>query len=139
MFTKIVTFLRSDSEWLPHIGDYDTYNFRYTIIDGGQNERPEVKLNIQEQSVKVKISRSTQKQWGLIKPDPNLDKIMFQYAIDMVSQKIQNDTLRKDEEVVLYQNAPRECPYDPEMIQIKFDTALEFQVIRPFGFNTQNN
>jgi hypothetical protein len=38
-------------------------------------------------------------------------------------------------EVVLFNEAPHKCPYDPEKIQLKFGVPLEFQVIRPLGFN----
>ena len=134
MASKIVTFSRADSEWLPHIGDSDTCIFRYTIVEGEAKGKPEDKSYTQEQSVKVKISRSTQNAWGLIKPDPNLDKVMFQYALDLVTRKIQDGNLKTDEEVVLFDEAPQKCPFDPEKIQFKFSVPLEFQVIRQLGF-----
>jgi len=126
MASKIVTFSRTDSEWLPHIGDYDTYIFRYTVVESELMGKPE--------SVKVKISRSTQTAWGFMRPDSNLDKVMFQFALDLVARKVQDSTLRTDEEVVLFNDAPQKCPYDPEKIQFKFGVPLEFQVVRPFGF-----
>jgi hypothetical protein len=82
----------------------------------------------------VKISRSTQKSWKLTKPDPNLDKVMFQYALDLIADKVQNGTLQADEEIILFNGAPAKCPYDPKKIQVKFDVPLEFQVNRPLGF-----
>jgi len=134
MVSKIVTFSRADSEWLPHIGDSDTYIFRYTIVESEHKGKPEEKSYTQEQSVKVRISRTTQKTWGLMKPFPNLNKVMFQYALDLVARKVQDGTLKTDEEVVLCNDAPLKCPYDPEKIQFKFGIPLEFQVIRPLGF-----
>lgn len=134
MASKIVTFSRTDSEWLPHIGDYDTYIFRYTVVESELMGKPEKKSEIQEQSVKVKISRSTQTAWGVMRPDPNLDKVMFQFALDLVARKVQDSTLRTEEEVVLFNDAPQKCTYDPEKIQFKFGVPLEFQVVRPFGF-----
>jgi hypothetical protein len=67
-------------------------------------------------------------------PNPNLDKVMFQYAIDRVRRKVQDGTLMTDERIDLLDKAPPKCPYDPGRIQVKFDLALEFQVVRPFGF-----
>jgi hypothetical protein len=129
-----VTFSRTDSEWLPHIGDSDIYIFKYTIVEGEHKGKPEEKSYSQEQSVKVKISRSTQKSWGLMKPDPNLDKVIFQYALDLVARKVQDGTLKTDEDVVLFDDAPQKCPYNSEKIQFKFGVPLEIQVIRPLGF-----
>jgi len=134
MASKIVTFSSANSEWLPKRGDSDTYIFRYTIVDSEHKGGPEEKSYTQEQSVKVKISRTTQNAWGFINPNPNLDKVMFQYALDQVKRKVQDGTLNKDEEVVLFDDAPQKCPYDPAKIQFKFGISLEFQVIRPFGF-----
>lgn len=134
MASKIVTFSHSGSEWLPHIGDFDTYIFRYTIIESDHLGKPDEETFIQEQYVKVKISRNTQIGWNLIKPDPNLDKVMFQYALDLVSRKVQDGTLKTEEEVVLFHDAPKKCPYEPGKIQLKFGVRLEFQVIRSLGF-----
>ena len=134
MVSKIVTFSRADSEWLPHIGDRGTYIFKYTIVESEHKGKPEEKSYAQEQSVKVKISGTTQTTWGLMKPDPNLDKVMFQYALDLVACKVQDGTLKTDEEVVLFNVTSLKCPYDPVKIQFKFGIPLEFQVIRPLGF-----
>ncbi len=130
----IVTPSRAESEWLPHIGDYDTFVLRYSVVDSKHRGRPDEESFTQQQSVQVKVSRTTQRAWGLIKPDPDLDKVVFQFALDLIARRAQAGALAGDDSVELSNDAPAKCPYDPSKIQLMFDTPIEYEVSKPFGF-----
>ena len=134
MATLIVTPLRSESEWLPHIGDYDSFVFKYSIIDAKHRGKPNEETFARQQSVKIKVSRTTQTAWKLAKPNLDLDKVVFQFALDIIARKAQAGTLAEEELIDLSNEAPAKCPYDPSKIHLAFDTPLELQISKPLGF-----
>jgi len=72
--------------------------------------------------------------WEFVEPGPNLGKVLHQFALDLIREKVRDGTLAKNEEITLKDNAPEKCPYVPEKIHIKFDEPIELQVNRPLGF-----
>jgi len=134
MTSKFITFLSSETKWLAKKGDSDTLIFKYVIADSNLKGDLDNNLHTQKQCVKIKISGTTMANWEFVEPGSNLGKVLHQFALDLIREKVRDGTLAKNEELILSNNAPEKCPYVPEKIHIKFDEPIELQVNRPLGF-----
>jgi len=136
MAAKIIKFLRSDSDWLAKRGEAGSYLFIYTIVGDEFHGKPDESSHTRRHSVIVAISRNTRGEWHLSEDSDleNLEKVLYQYTYDLIQEKVRNDSLKGEEEIKLFNDAPPKCPYDPEKINMRFDEPIVFPVNRPFGF-----
>lgn len=100
---------------LPKTIDAVEYQFPFTVVDSSLIGSPEEESETKQHSVTVGITGVLDACWRLSQPD--LVKVLFEYAKRHIAEKLKDGTLSDKEELwLLTSSHPSKCPFDPSMI-----------------------
>lgn len=104
--------------------DASDYLFPYDIVDSTFVGMPEEQSKTSDFDIKVGATRSLVASWALDEND--LIKVLFEYGKRHVIQKLKDDTLSAEEELLLsISTAEVPCPFDPSRIPSPTGTTIE--------------
>ncbi len=105
------------------------YHFPYSVIDKKYIGKPEQESKTNNFYIKVGISDYVINNWGL-EHDKNLIKILFEFGRRHIENKIIKDSLEEREElIILTNNSPEKCPFNPNRIAEPENFTREIEII----------
>lgn len=123
--SKAITIQFANDEWLPRTRDGIDYLLRYSFVDSEFVGKPDESFLTTQAHIVIGISGTLNSMWGL--SENNLRKVLFEYGKRHVETMISEGTLANQTELQLTTfSAPAQCPFDPDRIDLSFDSPLEY-------------
>ncbi len=123
--SKSITIRFTNDEWLPRTRDGIDYLLRFSFADSEFVGKPDEPFLTTQAHIVIGISGTLNSMWGL--SENNLRKVLFEYGKRHVETMISEGTLANQTELQLTTfGAPAQCPFDPDRIDLFFDSPLEY-------------
>ena len=133
MSVIVATFTKPEDITNPGF-DGKVLRFPLALIDRGDIGTPRQPSKTRSVRIRVEISDSRLKTWGLGETD--LRKVLFEIAKEQLTAALSSSAWKGgDLEVTVNTNTHKgPCPFDPALIQEPAGAVVEIEVMRLIGF-----
>lgn len=114
---------------IPSDRDAFEISYPYQIVDGDYFGKPDQDFYTKTYDLKIGITGRMDAAWRAKDKNFSLMKVLFEYGKRHVIQKLKDDTLQKEEELIISSKThPDKCPFDSAKLEFPNDKWIEVKL-----------